>query len=665
MASGHPLDPQRTTFGASAAPERKPDAPSDSDRFFERVALAFRRRWESPDAETRRVTRRTIARGGRLRTFDDAALLAEARRLRTRLAAEGFTSRTAPLAFALAREATRREFGFAHHRVQIVGGWTVLSGGIAEMATGEGKTITALLPAAAAALAGLPAHVITVNDYLAERDAHELGPIYARLGLSVGLVKGGMEPPQRAAAYACDVTYVTNKEIVFDYLRDRMALRGANGRAQVALGRIDQAAARKELLLRGLAFCVVDEADSVLIDEVRTPLIISMPAAEEARIDYAGVLAVVAEFLQGRDFFMGPDGRAAELSEAGRARTELFLAALPPAWRGMRARCDLALQALSALHLFKRDIHYIIAEGKAKIVDESTGRIMGDRQWERGLQQLIEAKEQIELSDRRITAARITYQSFFSRYLRIGGMTGTGKEVGRELTLVYGTPVVGIPTHRAPRRRRLGVRLYGSSEAKAKAVARRAARIAKLGRPVLVGARSVKESERLAEAFAAAGVPHVILNARHDADEAEVVARAGEPGRITIATSMAGRGTDIKLAAESRARGGLHVILTEFHESARIDRQFEGRSARQGDPGSCEAIVSLEDSIFNEHAPRLTSLMKIAAAGRRGRAPGMFAKLLRLAAQGRAEWRALRARRATLAAGRELDRALAFSSSAD
>jgi preprotein translocase subunit SecA len=335
--------------------------------------------------------------------------------------------------------------------------------------------------------------------------------------------------------------------------------------------------------------------------------------------------------------------------------------ALPGAWRSARGREELAEQALAALALYQRDAHYLVADGKVQIVDEYTGRVMPDRSWERGLHQLIEVKEECEVSGRRTTLARITYQRLFRRFLRLCGMTGTAREVAPELEAVYGLRVVRIPTNRPARRSDLGQRLYATAEHKWTAVAEAVARVSGAGRPALVGTRSVAASEELSARLASRGLEHVVLNARQDGDEAQIVARAGETGRITVATNMAGRGTDIRLGAEVAARGGLHVILTEFHESARIDRQLYGRCARQGDPGSFEAIVCLDDDIFRKHGGALARILAARHGGAPETLPGWAAAALQRVAQGSAEAANSRARQATLDLDRQFDQALSFA----
>ena len=501
--------------------------------------------------------------------------------------------------FALISEVAERMLGFRHFDVQLVGGWAMLNGMVAEMETGEGKTLTATLPASTAALAGIPVHVITVNDYLAERDAETMRPIYEALGLTVGVALASMSEAERKAAYECDITYTTNKQVAFDHLRDRIRLRGKS--SQMSLHFLDD---RSGLLLRGLFFALVDEADSVLVDEAVTPLIISRrgkPLFEKdmlvAALEAAGALEL------GVHYQLNKSERRLTLTAAGEEHLDSWAEHRVGLWRNTRYRHELIVQALRALHLFERDQHYLVDEGKVKIIDEFTGRVLDGRSWEQGLHQLIEVKEGCEITGQMETIGRISYQRFFRRYLMLAGMSGTVQEVGGEMRDVYGLDVARIRTNVKKRRRVEAPRITVGSEEKWRRVVERIAAVHAQGRPVLVGTRAVSASEHLSELLRREGLPHRVLNARRDRDEAEIVAEAGGRGKITVATNMAGRGTDIKLGPGVAELGGLHVIATERHEARRIDRQLFGRCARQGDPGSFEEIVSLEDQLVAIYLP--------------------------------------------------------------
>jgi preprotein translocase subunit SecA len=606
-----------------------------------------------------RIVAATDAAAAGLEALSDEALAERAAALRPRLRRTGFRDRAlAAESFALVREAARRTIGQHHFDVQLIGGWAMLNGMLAEMETGEGKTLAATLTAATAALAGRAVQVVTVNDYLAERDAETMGPVYRALGLSVGCVKQGMEPDLRRAAYRCDVAYCSNKEIAFDYLRDRMVLRGKPRAIAMRMDALSGAGTGQRLLLRGLQFAIVDEADSVLVDEARTPLILSTEAKqsqEEALHKQALGLA--------RD--LGEGGYAIrdkglEITDPGLERLEELCQLLGGVWRGPRRREQLVRQALTALHIFQRDKHYLVRDDKVVIIDENTGRLMPDRSWEQGLHQLIEIKEGCEVTGRRETLARISYQRFFRRYVHLAGMTGTASEVASELWAVYRLRVAKIPTNKPARRTRHPDRIYGRTELKWRVVVESIRKQRAAGRPVLVGTRTVAASEALAGELEAAQIPFRLLNARQDREEAEIVARAGEPACVTVATNMAGRGTDIKLAPSVAEAGGLHVITTELNDSARIDRQLFGRCGRQGDPGSCEAILAIEEDLVGTYLP-------LAAARLRhlDQLPLALGHSVFAAAQWRAERTHSRARRDLLDLDDYLGDVLAFSGSGE
>jgi preprotein translocase subunit SecA len=487
-----------------------------------------------------------------------------------------------------------------------MGGWAMTMGMLAEMDTGEGKTLTATLPACAAALAGIPVHVISVNDYLVQRDAEAMGPIYRALGLSVGtILEREKDWAARKASYQCDVTYGTSKQIAFDYLRDGLERRSRRGRVPLGVERLRRERPLADrLLLRGLCFAIVDEADSVLIDEARTPLILSGPGGSADRQKVYRQAVQLADALGAEaDFRLVAREARVELTERGRERLGELARPLEGLWTGPRRRTEWVERALAALHLFQRDRHYLVRDGKVEIIDQPTGRVAPDRSWERGLHQLIEVKEGCELTSERETVARISFQQFFRRYLRLAGMTGTAREVARELWSVYRLHTLAIPTRRPVRRHARGPRLFTTERPRWEAVVESVHDLHRRGRPVLVGTCSVAASEHLSQLLSARGLPHQLLNARQDAHEARIVAEAGQPGRITVATNMAGRGTDIRLGPGVAERGGLHVIATQRNEARRIDRQLFGRCGRQGDPGSFEAILSLEDEREQAYYP--------------------------------------------------------------
>jgi preprotein translocase subunit SecA len=625
---------------------------------LDRLMAAARYFTGGAQTSTRRLARIVAATGAAaagLDTLPDAQLRERAAELRPRLRRSGLRDLAlAAECFALVREAAARTIGMRHFDVQLIGGWAMLNGMLAEMETGEGKTLTATLTAATAALAGRAVHIVTVNDYLAGRDSEWMRPIFEALGLTVGCVKQGMEPELRRAAYRSDVTYCSNKEIAFDYLRDRMVLGGKPRAIAMRMEALSGAGAGQRLLLRGLQFAIVDEADSVLVDEARTPLILSTEAKQTQEETLHQQALDLARALGEDDYTIRDNG--VEVSDTGLDRLDELCEPLGGVWRGPRRREQLVRQALSALHVFQRDKHYLVRDGKVVIIDENTGRLMPDRSWEQGLHQLIELKEGCEATGRRETLARISYQRFFRRYVHLAGMTGTASEVASELWAVYRLRVAKIPTNKPVRRARHPDRIFGRTDLKWRAVVQSIRRQRAAGRPVLVGTRSVAASEALARELEAAQIPFRLLNARQDREEAEIVARAGDPACVTVATNMAGRGTDIKLAPGVAEAGGLHVITTELNDSARIDRQLFGRCGRQGDPGSCEAILAIEEDLVASFLPLAAARLR-----RLDNLPLALGQSVFGAAQWRAERAHSRARRDLLDLDDYLGDVLAFS----
>jgi preprotein translocase subunit SecA len=527
-------------------------------------------------------------------------LAEEAHRLRKM---QSFDLHVVARTFAIVREISGRVLSQRHYDVQMLGAYAMLKGMLAEMATGEGKTLTATLAAAVAALAGFPVHVITVNDYLASRDADNLQPLYSRLGLSVGTVVAGMSLEERQQAYACDVVYCTNKELAFDYLRDCILLGEHHGNLRLKVERLHSRTARiSGLRLRGLHFAIVDEADSIFIDEARTPLIISAQADTDIYEQTgAEAISIVRHLKEEIDFLLLESERRVLLTLSGQKKIEALSQGLSPNWRSPIARDELAIQALAALHLYHIDEHYLVRDGKIVIIDEYTGRTMPDRVWSAGLHQMIETKEHCAISHNRETIARITYQKLFRRYKVLSGMSGTLEPIARELWSVYRLAIATIPTHRPLQRKMLPDRVFATEAEKWSAVMDRVRELSQRNIPVLVGTRSVAASDRLSKLFSEVGIDHVVLSASQDQKEAEVVAEAGKMARVTIATNMAGRGTDIKIQPDALALGGLHVIMTERHDARRIDDQLAGRCARQGEPGCFQAFLSLEDPLMTSH----------------------------------------------------------------
>jgi preprotein translocase subunit SecA len=521
----------------------------------------------------------------------------------------GATVETTREAYAVAMEAVRRQVGLTLHTEQVMGALAMARGYCVEMATGEGKTITAVLPASLEGWMGRGVHVITVNDYLARRDAQTTGPVYQRLGLSVGALQDETPNEERREAYLRSVTYAADKQIVFDFLRDRL-VSPLNPRltpllldqlAEQGQVRTEQAWSDK-VVQRGLNAAIIDEADSVLIDEAVTPAIIAQELPHEAIEEQARHFRIAAElagkFEQGRDYSVDERQRHVELTDAGRARLRELAAHLPPFWAGPRRSEELIVRSISARALYLLDDDYVIQDGKIVIVDRSTGRLLDGRKWQLGVHQAVEAKEGLELSNETVTSARVSYQRFFQRYRKLTGMTGTAWEVADELWRYYRLRVVKVPTHKPVIRRKERDRIFTTEDVKFEAVADRATSLHGEGRAVLIGTRSVLSSERVGEALAQRGVLCRILNATREAEEADIVAGAGHSGAVTVATNMAGRGTDILIDQKTRDLGGLVVIATERHDESRVDRQLYGRSGRQGDPGLAEMFVSLDDQLI-------------------------------------------------------------------
>ncbi len=641
----------------SLYPEQHPP-PESAFNEWARVWLGTSLHRMQPVAVLRRRLRQRLAQAAHdLASLDDETLRQRLRHQATQL----WLDRAGPEpALALVREVARRSLGLLPYDTQLEGAAQLIAGRMVEMQTGEGKTLTAGLAAAVVASVGVPVHVITVNDYLTQRDADEMTPLFSFMGLRTGSIVTGLGPAQRRASYACDITYCTGKELAFDYLKDRAAHGQGSNQARLRLDALLGEQARPTLL-RGLYFGIVDEADSVLIDEARTPLILSAnagPLAGQQVLQQA--IAVAAEMKADLHFEAHAGRRELLLLPAGRLWLTERCVAMDGEWASRHAREHWIVQALRARHLFRSGEHYVVKDGKVLIVDENTGRALPGRTWEHGLHQIVETMEGCALSDQAATVARITYQRFFRRYLRLAGMTGTAQEVKHELWASYGLHTVVVPTHRPCIRRLLPPLCLAGEAQKWAAIAEQARSMTAAGRPVLVGTRSVQASQRLSAVLRGLGLAHEVLNALQDQFEAELVARAGQGAIITVATNMAGRGTDIKLSDAVRQAGGLHVILSEYHESPRIDRQLFGRAARQGDPGSGQAVVSLQDAVFAQHAAGWLARFRPLVAGRRV-APVLLPRLLRHRAQRAAQRLHARTRLQAVKEDQRLETSLAFS----
>jgi preprotein translocase subunit SecA len=555
--------------------------------------------------------------------LSDAELRQRGMQLRGRARGGTPLDKLLPETFGLVCVATQRTLGLRPFDVQLAAGVVIHHGGLAEVATGEGKTLVAALPASLNALVGKGVHVTTVNDYLARRDAEWMQPIYHALGLTVGVLQMQMPEPERTAAYRCDITYGMASEFGFDFLRDRLKLSGNKGQTApfwtpwMPAGQ--STAPLDPRMQRDHHFALVDEADNIFIDEARTPLIISgmtRLATPEEQVVYRWADQLARQLKRQEHFYLNEKKHQFELTQEGKQQVRW---SNPPGGKHSHAMDKLhehVERALQAHYRFVLDQHYMVKDDKVIIVDEFTGRPMPDRHWREGLHQAVEAKEGAPITLAADHAAQITFQSYFRLYKHLAGMTGTAAQNFLELRRVYKLWVVCAPTNRPCVREDWSDRVFPTEDTKFDALCAEVVRLNGLGRPVLIGTRSVEKSEKLSARLQAAGVVHQVLNARQNAQEAQVVAEAGQAGKVTIATNMAGRGTDIKLGPGVAALGGLHVLGTERHEARRIDRQLIGRAGRQGDPGSSQFFLSLEDELLEALGPDRQEALR--ARGRRG-----------------------------------------------
>ena len=566
-------------------------------------------------------------------------------------------------AFALIREVAFRQIGEKPFHVQVAGALALNTGCVTEMATGEGKTLTATMPATIAGWRGHGCHVITVNDYLARRDAEWMGRIYRFCGLTVAFIEQQMPPEKRRKAYLADITYCTNKEVTADFLRDRLVLGNSKGLCTSLLDKIITGSrATDRLVQRGLNCAIVDEADSILVDEAVTPLIISGEAPNPEQIESFQQAADIASELKSEvDYRVNHRYREVELTTQGETTLTELTEHIGGFWKGNRRRLELINQALTAKELFLRDKHYVIDNNKIVIVDEFTGRMMPDRTWRDGLHQAIEAKEMVGINPPKDTYARISFQRFFRMYTKLSGMTGTASEASSEFWQIYHLPVVSIPTNRPCARKNLPTVVLPTEAVKWARIVQEIRQVHNTGRPILVGTRSVRASEQLSELLKAQTLDHQVLNAVYHKQEAQIVAQAGQRGKITVATNMAGRGTDIKLGRGVAQLGGLHVIAAEPNESARIDRQLYGRCARQGDPGTAQGIFSLNDEIVSRYAKNSIAYLKKRYPNSINDISSPLVRGVFHLAQARAERLALRQRKSVLRTDHWLDEQLGFT----
>ncbi len=569
-----------------------------------------------------------------------------------------------PEALALIVETSHRTLGLRPFPVQVAGALTLYNGYLAEMATGEGKSLTACLSAVLSAWSGRPCHIVTVNDYLAKRDALEMKSFYSFCGVTTGCVTSVTDPRERKQNYGMGVVYTTSKEIVADFLRDRLII-GDMHHPTRRLIRQFLFPGRNNidgLVLRGLDTVIVDEADSVLIDEAVTPLIISQPQKNKLFTEVYDAAGRIARSLEpGEDYTADLKFKEITLKNTALEKIRPLAKSLPGIWANPVRSEELIKQALAAREFYHRDKEYVIRKDRVVIVDEFTGRLMPDRSWRQGFHQAVEAKEGLELSDPSETMARISFQQFFRLFRKISGMTGTAKEAAGEFWQIYGLPVLKIPTNRPCIRTILPDRVFETADEKWQGVKDEIIRIHRTGRPVLVGTRNVYASEKLARMLTAERLEFNLLNAVHHEEEAGIVRVAGEERRITIATNMAGRGTDIKLHGRVSEMGGLYVIATERHESGRIDRQLFGRCARQGDPGTARAFISVEDELIDRFIPAaVKNRLKAAVKNKIPGASGLAKKII-VRAQKSAQNLSYQQRKSVLRMDTWLEEALSFS----
>jgi preprotein translocase subunit SecA len=576
----------------------------------------FRSSRHAVSPSDRRLPARIVRQGRRLTVVDDSTLRRMGEDLRGMRDPD---IRTLTHACALIRESARRVLGFMHHDVQLLAGIALFRGCVAEMATGEGKTLVTTLPAALHAWAGRGVHVMTVNPYLAQRDFQLMGPVYERLGLSVALLASGDDSVAKGRAYGADITYGVGSEFGFDYLRDQLGLinrppqpGGSRLRRHLRGDAVDETSG----VQRGLAVAIVDEADSLLIDEAGSALVLSgssgRPSPNPGIYRRAAEIAAVLE--QDRDVVVDRRRRVAVLTEEGlQSAFRLSGRHLPGGL--MRPWSEYLEQALKARFLLQRDVEYVVQDDKVQIVDEFTGRRFEDRSWSNGLHQAVEAKEGAPITEESQTRVKISRQRFFGLYGFLCGMSGTALDCAEEFREFFSLPVRCIPLHRRSRRRLLKPRFFADMDSKRRAIVEEIAHWHGRRRPVLVGTRTILESRVLSELLEARGIEHRVLNAIQDAAEADIISRGGQKESVTIATNMAGRGSDIPLADGVARLGGLFVIASEMHESARVDRQLIGRAARQGEPGGGRFYVSAQDALLRDHSPRLEEIL--AASPRR------------------------------------------------
>lgn len=641
-------------------PERNvPQAPGQLDATLGRWLQRLHRKRPTPRRFASMLSK-LRAEEQQLRQRSSEERDAQIRKLRT-LVRHGLEDHVVCALFAQLCVRVEETYGFTLHEAQLYAAWCMMHGSMVEMATGEGKTITAALTATAVALGGVPVHVVTANDYLVERDAKHLHKLYRQFGLRVDFVTAEMDEDARRNGYAADIVYCSNKQLIFDYLRDGQQCGNVRKGLPAELASLFSARPA-EPMLRGLCFAIIDEADNALIDDARTPMIISRNVpASRSDITEATVALGIARSLDTQHYDVDRQHRSVGLTERGKAKVRKLTERLKGKWRQTRYAEERVRQALTVQHIFRLDQDYLIEDDRVLLVDESTGRVLRDRKLQHGMHRLLEVHVGCPPSDDTQPLAALSFQGFFPRFLQLCGMSGTLWEARRELYTVYQRDVVRIPQHRPSQRRHLPMTICATAEAQLEVALSELCARRDAGQPILIGTRTVACSERISQALTARNIDHQVLNARHDAAEAAVIAAAGTSAMVTVATNMAGRGTDIPLHGDAAANGGLHVLSLEVNDSARVDRQLFGRAARQGDPGSVHCVVTLEDElVVNFLHPTLLNWVKRLVSNK---TPGsqVTARWIVRLAQRRCERQHASLRAAASQAAGQMDRHLAFT----
>ncbi len=595
---------EKPGLAKGSSPEKPVKDLSWADKLFNRMGSNLQRHSAYTLTCARDFVRQVEREGKTFPKKSDKELSTITREIRQALHRNGFQETTVARCFALIREVAARTLKMKPWDTQVLGGWALLEGMVAEMETGQGKSLTATLPACTAALGGIPVHIITVNDYLVKRDAERMSPLYQALGLDVGVITEGMELADRQANYQCQITYCTNKQLAFDYLRDRLVLSGKEGRLHMQIDRLaDEGSRSKNLLLRGLCFGIIDEVDTVLMDDARTPLMISK-SGEESEFEkiFQQAYEVAGQLMPRDDFEVHGQRPQVELTTKGKFRVAELTAEFGGLWRGIQRGQDLLTQALIAMHGLVKDRHYKVQDSRIQLLEELS-EVGIERGWHRSIINMLEVKEDCPLSGMRETLAKISYQYFFNRYLKLAGLTASGWEVRDELETVYHLGLLRIPVNKPSERIHQRTKVFLNSEDKWNSIVERVCELHRQKTPILIGTRNPASTQLLYSLLTQKGLESYVVTGADAAADAELMENVGRPGQITIVYNMAGRGVDFKMPSTVVQRGGLHVILSEPHESRRLDRQLIEQCGRQGTPGSHELFLSLDDEIVQNFGP--------------------------------------------------------------